>query len=200
MRWLLLYLVTAIDCEAQSKWVIENYNYPGKLFPACIVPMIHYETHNDWYAEVRYNYEETGTVSFFGGKTIRTTDETTFSITPLLGLSAGRFTGVSAAANTEVSWKRLYFSAQSQYSVAVNKNADNFFFNWSELAYQLFPFFFSGLTMQYTRQAGIQDIEPGMLAGFTFKNISFPVYLFRPFAAERYFIIGLYCELSTARK
>lgn len=200
MRWLLLYLVAVVDCNAQSKWVVENYHYLGKFYPASIVPMIHYETYNDWYAELRYNYEEAGTVSFFGGKTVRAAGEASFSLTPLLGFSAGRFSGVSAAINTDITWKQLYLSSQSQYSFAVNKNAENFFFNWSELAYYVSPYFFSGLTVQYTRQAGIHDAEPGVLAGVSFKNISIPVYSFSPFSAGRYFIIGLYCELSTARK
>ncbi|MBL7744830.1 MAG: hypothetical protein JNN00_15260 [Chitinophagaceae bacterium] len=200
MRWLLLYLVAVVDCNAQSKWVVENYHYLGKLYPASIVPMIHYETYNDWYAELRYNYEEAGTVSFFGGKTLTAAGDMQLSITPLLGYSAGRFTGVSAAVNTDITWQQLYLSSQSQYSFAVKKNAENLFFNWSELAYHVSPYFFSGVTVQYTRQDGIRDAEPGVLAGVSFKNISIPVYSFSPFSAGRYFIIGLYCELSTAGK
>ena len=60
-----------IKVRHNPKLVIENYNYPGQLGAGAVVPMIHFETRKNWYAEPRYNYEDIRTISFFGDKTFK---------------------------------------------------------------------------------------------------------------------------------
>lgn len=186
--------------NAQSKWGIENYNYWGRQTSGIFVPMIHFETRNNWYAEMRYNYEDANTVSFFGGKSFSGGNAVTYKITPMTGFSAGRFTGVSLATNIETDWKQFYVSSQSQYSVALKKDYSNFFFTWSELGYNISDHAFAGLAMQYTLQANDNIFEPGIVAGISFKNISIPFYVFSPFRSGRYFVLGLNYEYHFKKK
>lgn len=117
--------------EAQFKWVIENYNYPGQPGAGAVVPMIHFETRKNWYAELRYNYEDIRTISFFGGKTFKGEKFFEYSITPLVGFSAGTFTGISAGANIGAEWKNFYLSSQTQYCAGTKKDVPDFFFSRS---------------------------------------------------------------------
>jgi hypothetical protein len=190
----------SFNAAAQSKWVFEHYNYIRQPDEAVFVPMFHFETEKKWYAEVRYNYEDAGTVSLFAGKSIVGGNELSYTVTPMVGYSLGRFTGASLATNFDAEWKNFYLSAQSQYSAATKKDITNFFFNWSEIGYSISDHFFTGLAMQYTLQDGLKDFQPGLLAGLNFKGISFPVYVFSPFDQKRYFIVGLNYEYNFKKK
>src|SRR5450432_2320385 len=97
-----------VNCIGQSKIGIENYNYMGRANKNVIVPMIHIETKNNWYAELRYNYEEVQTLSAFLGKTFTGGKSFAYSITPMAGVSVGNFGGLSFAANMEIDWKNFY--------------------------------------------------------------------------------------------
>ena len=188
------------NTKAQSKWVFENYNYWGRQTTGIFVPMIHLETKNNWYAEMRYNYEEAQTISFYGGKTFSGGRAITYNITPLGGFATGRFTGVSFAGNAEMDWKNFYVSSQSQYSKALKKDNIDFFFSWSEMGYNISPNVFAGLSMQYTRQLGKAETEPGFMAGINFKSVSVPFYVFNPFNSGCYFVLGLNYEYNLKKR
>jgi hypothetical protein len=192
--------VVALDTRAQSKWVFENYNYIQQKDAAVFVPMLHFETKNNWYAEVRYNYEDVKTVSFFGGKMLSGGRSLSYTLTPMIGFSAGTFTGVSIATNVDLEWKNFFLSAQSQFSKATKNTATDFFFNWSELGYSIGNHLFAGVAMQYTAELGKQYLEPGFLAGLSFKNVSIPFYAFSPFARDRYFVLGLNVEYNLKKR
>ena len=184
----------------QAKSGIENYNFLGQGQDYVWMPIFHYEAKKGLYAEVRYNYEDAQTLSFFGGKKFAGGKSIQYSITPMLGYSIGTFSGISLAANAEVEWKSFYLSSQTQYSIANKNSAVDFFFNWSELAYNISDNFFGGVAIQYTLQQGISDVEPGFVGGINFKNFSMPFYAFSPFKSNRYFILGLNFESSFKKK
>lgn len=180
----------------QAKSGVESYNFLSQGKDYIWVPVLHYQAKNGAYAELRYNYEDVQTLSLFGGKTISGGKSLQYSITPLIGFSAGNFTGVSLAANAEIDWKSFYISSQTQYSIATKQNIADFLFSWSELGYNISSKFFGGLAIQYTRQTDINDIEPGFVAGINLKNFSIPCYVFNPFNPDRYFVVGLNFEFD----
>jgi hypothetical protein len=158
--------------------------------------MIHIETKKNWYAEIRYNYEDVQTFSLFTGKTLTGGRSLRYSITPMTGISVGNFTGLSFATNAEVEWKSFYTSSQTQYSIGTRTGISNFFFSWSELGYNIAEHIFGGLALQYTKQEGMSKTEPGFVAGLNFKGISIPFYIFGPFNTDRYFVLGLNYEYN----
>lgn len=188
------------DSGAQSKIGIENYNYLGRANNNMIVPMIHIETKHNWYAELRYNYEEAQTLSAFAGKTFTGGKSFAYNVTPMAGVSVGNFAGLSFAANMEIDWKNFYMASQTQYSIATKRSADNFFFSWSELGYNITDYIFGGLAIQYTLEQEKNVVEPGFVAGLNFKNISIPFYVFSPFQAGQYFVLGLNYEYNFKKR
>jgi hypothetical protein len=157
---------------------------------------MHFQAKNNWYAELRHNYEDVNTVSLFAGKAFTGGNEVTFSIIPLLGYSIGKFCGPSLALNTETEWKKLFFSSQNQYSISTKVKKESFFFTWTEAGYSISEWLFTGITLQYTRLSAQNIFEPGLLAGLSFKNVSFPCYIFNPFQRKHYFVLGLNYEFS----
>lgn len=186
--------------HSQSKWMFENYNYIRQPEAASFVPMLHFETSNNWYGELRYNYEDVKTISLFGGRSFNGGKNIIYTVTPMLGASAGQFTGVTFATNAEIEWKNIFFSAQSQYSKATKASSSSFFFNWSELGYSIGNNAYAGVALQYTKEQEAAYTEPGLFAGISFKNVSIPFYVFSPFSKGRYFVLGLNIEYSANKK
>ncbi len=174
-------LVIHLNGYSQWKAGIEQYFYTHAPLAEPIVPMIHVESANNFYAELRYNYEEAKTISFFAGKSFAGGNNLAYNITPMAGYSTGRFAGLSFAVNANAEWKRIFLSSQTQYSwslaradsITGKSRAGSFFFSWSEAGYTFGENFFAGLSAQFTRQAGVTSIEPG-------KSV-FPVVCFQSF-------------------
>ncbi len=179
---------------SQAKSGVENYNLLGQGNEYVWMPVVHYQTKKGMYAELRYNYEDIKTLSLYAGKTFTGGSAFQYSFTPMTGYCIGKFTGLSFATNAEAEWKDFYLSTQTQYSMATKKDIANFFFSWSEVGYNVFRNFFAGLAVQYTRQQGANDIQPGFVAGLNFKNISIPLYMFSPFQPGRYIVLGFIYE------
>jgi len=170
-----------------------------------LVPIVSFESKNKWYAEARYNYEELETFSFYVGKAFtskntrpldtlefkKPTDKVSYSVTPLLGGVAGKYKGVSGGINAVVEYRHVFFSTQSQYTIAYYESGD-FFFAWSELGYQPWNWLFVGVTTQHTYlyQSDRLIVEPGGVIGFTMGRWNFPLYVFNPTTNHYYFILG----------
>ena len=184
----------------QAKSGIENYNLLSQGREYVWMPVAHYQSTKGIYAELRYNYEDVQTVSLYGGKTFGGGNALKFTLTPMLGFSVGKFSGVSLATNADAEWKDFYLSSQTQYSMGTKPGVADFFFSWSELGYSISDNFFGAAAIQYTLQQGVHDAEPGLMAGVNFKNVSIPVYVFNPFNTGRYFVVGLNYEFDFKKK
>jgi hypothetical protein len=191
----------AHQLHAQSKLMVEQYAYTGSGLRNYVSPMAHYETTKNWYAEVRYNYEEMQTFSVHAGKTFCWEKKMEYSFTPMLGIMAGNLQGGSLGLNVDISRNQFYFSTQSQYCMSVEDNSFNFLYSWSEVAYQPFDWMYAGLSMQYTQCPKTAPlIEPGLLLAFTIRQWTFPFYSFHVFNNDRYYMLGMNYEWKHGKK
>ena len=107
----------------------------------------------------------------------------------------GNFNGLSTGLNLDLDFRSFLFSTQSQYSISTDSRSSNFFYNWSELAYQPLKWLYGGVSIQNTALYQTRmSFEPGFLIGYCFRNVSVPLYTFSPFSKERYFMLGLTIE------
>ena len=180
--------------NSQAHAGFEQYCYTAGSVPT-IVPRIYYQSPHNWYGEVRYNYEELQTVSLNAGKMFSHKKLVSYSITPFAGIVLGRLNGGTIGSNINIEHKSLFFSSESQYTFSVDKRRENFFFNWSELGYQLTNLVYMGLALQLTRHYQvINEWQPGIMMGFTYKSWTFPVYAFNPAGCNRNFVVGVNWE------
>jgi hypothetical protein len=187
-------LVFNSPVHSQAEAVVEQYHFAGKGMPYLFMPVAHFQSARNWYAEARYNYEDIETFSLHFGKSFTGDKRLSYSLTPLLGASVGRYKGVSTGLNVDLEFEQFFFSAQSQYSMATarGKRGDNFFYSWSEAGYQPLNWLYAGASFQQTWTSYEKLLEPGMLVGFSFNRFSIPLYGFDLFDNNnRYFIIGL---------
>ena len=170
--------------------------------PYVFMPIAHFQSARNWYAEARYNYEDTETFSLFLGRSFSGDKNIAYTVTPMLGASVGKFKGISTGLNVDVEYDKFYFSAQSQYSMATarGKGSDDFFYSWSEAGYQPLDWLYAGASFQQTFTRYEKLLEPGALVGFSFNRFSIPVYGFDLFNDTRYFIIGLTVTWQGAKK
>lgn len=156
-----------------------------------VMPMVSFENRKGWYGELRYNYEEAETVSLHLGKSFSKEGDIIYTFTPLAGIVAGKLNGLVAGINADISWRKFFAVAASQYAISYKTSTENFFYNWSEAGYNISDHVYAGLSLQYTAQAGYQSLEPGILVGANFKNLSFPCYVFNPFRSGTYVVMGI---------
>jgi hypothetical protein len=186
---------------SQATVKFEQYHIVDAQQPYMYMPVIHYLHKTNWYAEARYNYEAAETFSLYLGRAFKGGNGLNYSFVPMLGASAGRFTGVSAGLNIDLEFNKFFFSSQSQYSKAIHKYGPRFWYSWSELGYQSMKWLYAGLSVQHTygRFTG-NELQPGMMIGFVFKQFTMPLYAFDPFTDKRNFIVGMNMAWKPARK
>jgi hypothetical protein len=187
---------------SQSAMNFEQYHVVSPGQPYSYMPVMHYQHARNWYAEARYNYEDAETFSLFLGRAFAgENNDLNFSFVPLLGGSVGRFNGISTGLNIDMDYNKFFFSSQSQYSKSTSQYSTDFLYSWSEVGYQSLKWFYAGLSVQHTfdRQIG-NELQPGVMIGFTFNRFSIPVYTFDPFNSGRNFIVGLTMEWKHAKR
>ncbi|MEP7253645.1 MAG: hypothetical protein ABI683_14735 [Ginsengibacter sp.] len=180
--------------KSQEQGSFEQYYYTGSG-TSVIVPKIYLQNKNNWFGEVRYNYEELETVSLNAGKMFSSKNDISYSFKPYAGLVLGRMSGGTLGSNVSLDYRDLFFSSESQYSFSVNEKAQDFFFNWSELGYQFSNLLYSGFALQVTHPFEIRNNwEPGVMLGVTYKNWTFPFYTFSPISVKRNYVLGVNWE------
>ena len=187
---------------SQSELNLDQYHIVNPGQPYQYMPVMHYQHARKWYAEARYNYEDAETFSLYLGKAITGGKSLNYSIVPMLGGSVGRFQGVSTALNIDMDYHKFFFSSQSQYSRSTIQYGEYFLYSWSEIGYQGLKWLYAGLSVQHTydRLAG-NELQPGMMIGFTFNKFTIPVYTFDPFNNNgRNFVVGVTMSWKSQRK
>jgi hypothetical protein len=162
-----------------------------------LVPLVYFKSHNNWYASFRYNYEESQTFSFQFGKTFSKEGPVSYSVTPLAGLLAGKFQGLSIGTLAEMETGKFSFYTEPEYCIRLNNPSENFFYNWTELSVQPSKIFYTGFalqTIEYKQEP--LYLEPGIMLGITIKNFEVPLYLFKTSASSNYFVIGLHWSME----
>jgi hypothetical protein len=129
--------------------------------------------------EARYNYENLETGSVWVGYNFSGGEELEWELTPMLGGVFGNTTGIAPGYKGSLSWWKLELYSEGEYIFDTGNSAGSFFYSWSELSVSPVDWFRFGLVGQRTRayQADV-DIQRGLLAGFSYKEMDFTTYVF----------------------
>jgi|SRR5665213_1485014 len=188
---IIILMMTYTTAWSQEKAGMQQYYYTG-LGASSIVPKIYYQSSHNWHSEVRYNYEELQTISLNSGKTISLNKRLCLTVTPMAGVVLGRLNGGNIGSNIDFEYKNFFVSLESQFTFSVEKKSQNFFFNWSEAAYQFLKFVYGGVALQVTHPYELRNKwQPGVMVGFCYKNWTFPFYAFDPVSKARNYVIGI---------
>jgi hypothetical protein len=131
--------------------------------------------------EVRYNYEDMETASLWAGYNFSGGDDLAWEFTPIVGGVFGNTSGVAPGYKGSLSWRKLELYSEGEYLFDAGDSSDSFFYNWSELALAPVEQFRFGFVTQRTRAYDTElDIQRGLFAGFTYKQLSLTTYVFNP--------------------
>lgn len=148
---------------------------------------------HDWlHLEARYNYEahDTGSAwlgyNFSGGETV------TWELTPMIGAVFGATDGIAPGYKGSLGWKKLELYSEGEYVVDAGESSDSFFYNWSEVTFAPVESFRFGLVTQRTRAYQTdRDIQRGLLAGYSFKQLGVTGYVFNPDDEKPTFVLSI---------
>jgi hypothetical protein len=169
--------------SAYTYFVPEDTNYAQPTFMA----------DRDWlHLEARYNYEalDTGSAwigyNFSGGETLE------WELTPMLGGVFGATDGIAPGYKGSLSWWKLEFYSEGEYVFDAGDSTDSFFYNWSELTFAPVESFRFGLVTERTRAYQTErDIQRGLLAGFSFKQLDVSGSVFNPDDEKPTFVLAV---------
>lgn len=132
-----------------------------------------------WHLEGRYNYEALETGSAWLGYTFSAGRELRLDVTPMMGGVFGDLHGIAPGCELTLHWSRLELYSEGEYFFDSGQQADDFFYNWSELSYSTSSRWRAGLALQRTRAyESSLDYQPGLLAGASWERFDLTAYLF----------------------
>ena len=156
-----------------------------------ILPIV-YADYDRLHLEARYNYEERGAASLWGGWRFAFGDEVSFEMVPMLGGVFGEVSGIAPGLEMDLGWKSLSFYAESEYVFDLSNESDSFFYAWSELSWQPLDWLRVGLVGQRTRVVDTDlEVQRGLIAGFSWRAIEFAGYFFNPGGDDAFTVISV---------
>ena len=173
----------SFSASAYTYFVPDDSNYAQPTFTA----------DRGWlHLEARYNYEAIDTGSAWVGYNFSGSEKLEWDLTPMLGGVFGDTTGIAPGYKGSLSWKKLELYSEGEYVFDTGNSSDSFFYNWSELTIAPVEWFRFGLVTQRTRVYKTdREIQRGLLAGFSFKNVTLTGHVFNPDDAKPTFVLAV---------
>ena len=129
--------------------------------------------------EARYNYEALKTASLWAGYNFSVGKKLALQATPMVGAVFGDLNGIAPGCLFTLTYKRVQLYAANEYVFDLQNRGGSFFYTWTQITYSPLPWLQVGLASQRTRvyQTGL-DIQRGVLAGVTYKKVTFTTTVF----------------------
>lgn len=193
---LALAIAAAGGAGAQEPWSfgVEGYVYLVPDDDDYLMPIVTADR-GGLHLEARYQYEDLDTTSAWVGWTLETGDVVSLEVVPMAGVVVGRTDGLAPGLELTVSWRRFELYAESEYVFDLDSSENDFFYIWSELGWQAWPWLRFGATAQHTRvRGGTVDAEPGVFVGLSRGPVELLVYRFDPEEGAPYLVVSLGVE------
>jgi hypothetical protein len=180
------------DSTMQNKWEFSSdVNFYFLQDDFILLPVIQADK-NKLHLEARFNYEDKETFSIWAGYNISGGNNFKYTITPMVGLVTGLTKGIAPGLEMTLEYKKFELYTESEYLFDKDLKENNFYYNWSDLAYYPKENFWIGLSGQRTRlyQTDL-DIQRGFFAGTTLKRIDLTGYLYNLFTEDAFGLVTL---------
>jgi len=151
---------------------------------------------NALHLEGRYNYEDRNAFSAFIGWNLEAGSKVKLEVTPMFGAVIGDTNGVIPAIEATLSFRRFEAYTEGEYVIDVDDRADRFLYNWFEASVWASEWLRAGLVTQRTRTFQLpgrsqRDVQRGVLAGVSFRQLEGAVYFFNPGSDDLYVVASI---------
>jgi len=173
---------SALESEPEKKWSFSASAYAYFVPDSREYVQPTFAADRGWlHLEARYNYEDLETGSAWVGYNFGGGEKLAWEFTPMLGGVFGNTTGIAPGYKGSLSWWKLELYSEGEYVIDPGDSSGSFFYNWSELTLAPVDWFRFGLVTQRTRAYETdREIQRGLLAGFSYKQIELTGYVFNP--------------------
>ena len=131
--------------------------------------------------EARYNYEASDTGSLWAGYSFAGGTTLAWELRPMIGAVLGDTSGVAPGYEGSLSWRALELYSEGEYLFDTRDSSASFFYNWSELTLAPAEWLRIGVVTQRTRAYRTdRDLQRGLLAGLSYRGVTFTTYVFNP--------------------
>jgi hypothetical protein len=145
--------------------------------------------------EGRFQYEDLETGSVWAGRTFSAGTSLQLEVVPMAGLVFGRTDGFAPGLELTVSWKNLELYSENEYLFDFGSADDSYFYSWSELGWQAWPWLRLGLAAQRTRVYESEvEIDRGAFAAVSRGPVELVVYGFNLDGDEPFAVVSLAVE------
>jgi len=170
------------DTTTASPWDVHalGYGYVTQSNGSYAVPVVTAER-NGLHVEARYNYEDFYTASFWVGAVLAWDGALHGFVTPMIGATFGRTTGISPGVEAGVQWDIFEFYTEGQYVFDLYASNKSFMYYWTELTATILPWLEVGAVSQRTRVIRTdEDLVAGAFVGYVGKNSEFRIHVLEP--------------------
>lgn len=142
--------------------------------------------------EARYNYEALDTGSAWLGYNVGLGETLSVELTPMVGGVFGSTVGVAPGYELTLAYWKLELYSEGEYLFDTNDSSDSYAYTWTELNLWPLEWLRLGVVAQRTRayQTSV-DIQRGLLAGFSYRWVSFATHVFNLDQSKQTFVVGL---------
>jgi hypothetical protein len=193
---LILFIFTYRPAPAQPHIGFEQYYCTGSTPATTPVTRVFYQGSGREYVEARYNYDTEGSLGISLGRTFSVTikdrKDMSWSVTPTIGVIAGRCQGVSFGTNFTGEYQSWSFSTSIQ---AAPMRTAAYAYSWSELGRSFGNRFYLGAAIQQDCRSGSTCLlSPGITGQLMMGAWTFPVYVFNPVDKRVWLLLGIVRE------
>lgn len=183
----------AVPPQAPSPWDFSGAVYasdpPGS---EARTTAILYGDRGPLHLELRLNYEDLETASFFGGWTFEGGEEASLALTPMLGLVGGRTQGVAPGLMLDLSWRNLAWYVEAEYLFDSQDSDDDFFYSWSTLTWAFDERFAAGLVTERSKLVDTDlEVQPGLALELALGRVDLALYSYNLGTSDGYTVLSL---------
>ena len=192
-------LLTYQKLDAQRSLGLEQYGCFSRQVAAVPVTRVWYKTTDGGYVEGRYNYDAEKTVGLSAGWKFVGSSKAYghWTITPTIGLMAGRNTSAGVGMNVDWTLGRVEASSVIQSVVGYPAGVQGQCYSWTEVRLSIFRELVAGVALQ---QEPGNSWHPGIELAIVAGSWNIPIYLFDPFLKNTWLMAGVNREWTLKTK
>lgn len=156
-----------------------------------LTPIV-YAERGPLHLELRHNYEDLETTSFFAGWTFEVDGQVELAFTPMLGVVVGQTDGIAPGAEVDLAWKRVAWYVEAEYLFDSDDSDDNFFYSWSTLMYGLTDRLSAGLVTERSKLVDTEfELQRGLALQVTTRHVYLALYYYNPDSDDDYVVASV---------
>jgi hypothetical protein len=150
-----------------------------------------YARRGNLHLEARYNYEDFQTTSLWAGRRFELGKELKFVFVPMAAVVFGNTNGMAPGLEMEIIYKKFDLYSESEHVFDFQSKANNFFYQYGELAFRPIQAIRGGAIVQRTKLIDSErELQRGAFAEYYYKKLRAGIFYFSPFSPEYHYWIA----------